>query len=381
MNSTFLTTDPGSRARLGRIETTHVTFDTPRFMPVGTQATVKGLLPRDLWDHDVRILLGNTYHLSLRPGAEIIREMGGLHRFMGWQGAILTDSGGFQIYSLARIRKIDDDGVTFQSHLDGSPQHFDPERVIALQEAYGSDIMMALDECPPSTAERETIRTAMGRTTRWLDRCLAARTRHDDCALFGIVQGGIHEDLRAEHVAEICAREACEGFAIGGLSVGEPPEEMWRVASHTAPLMPTEKPRYLMGVGTPKDLLTCIGAGVDLFDCVMPTRNGRNGQAFTSTGQRNLKNRRYLTDAEPLDAACRCYVCRTFSRAYVRHLVVAKEMLAAELLSLHNVAFYLDLMRQAREAIAAGRYADFARDAISRLESGDAGEASDIADA
>jgi queuine tRNA-ribosyltransferase len=305
----------------------------------------------------------------LRPGAERIRAAGGLHQFMAWDRPILTDSGGFQVYSLAKMRKITDDGAVFQSHIDGSRHILDAERAIALQEAFGSDIMMQFDECPPAKADERAIRTAMRRTTAWLDRCLAARQRRDDCALYGIVQGGIHLPLRAEHVEQQCARD-CEGFAIGGLSVGETPPEMWAACAHTAPLMPRDKARYLMGVGTPEDLVRCIGFGVDQFDCVMPTRNARHGLAFTSHGKLSIKQARYVADDRPLDPNCACSVCQQFSRSYIRHLFVASEMLFATLVSIHNLAFYLQLTRDARAAILADRFGDWQRQMLAQMAGG-----------
>ncbi|MSP92459.1 MAG: tRNA guanosine(34) transglycosylase Tgt [Myxococcales bacterium] len=355
-----------SGARAATIDTAHGSIRTPIFMPVGTQASVKGVLPRDLAELDAEIVLANTYHLMLRPGSERIQAAGGLHRFMGWNRAILTDSGGFQVFSLSSLRKLTDDGCAFQSHLDGSRHVLGPERAIALQEAFGSDIMMAFDECPPAKADTATIRTAMRRTTAWLGRCMGARTRTDVCALYGIVQGGVDLALRSEHVDEVCAHD-CEGFAIGGLSVGESPPEMWEACAHTAARMPSDKARYLMGVGTPEDLVRCIGAGVDQFDCVMPSRNGRHGIAFTADGKLSVKNRRFFDDDRPLDPDCPCAVCAQFSRSYVRHLFIAGEILSATLLTMHNLAFYVRLGRAARDAVLADRYADWARATLERL--------------
>ena len=356
-----------SGARAGTLTTRSGTVQTPIFMPVGTQATVKGVHPRDLREIGTQILLSNTYHLMLRPGAERIQAAGGLHRFMGWNGPILTDSGGFQVYSLAKIRKVTDDGAVFQSHIDGSRHVLDPERAVALQEAFGSDILMAFDQCPPAKADEKTIRQAMKRTTAWLGRCQAARRRVQDCALYGIVQGGIDLKLREEHAAEICSQDGCEGFAIGGLSVGESIPEMYAACEATARWMPTEKARYLMGVGTPEDLLHCIGYGIDQFDCVMPTRNARHGHVFTWDGRLQIKNRRFQEDDTPLDPDCSCSVCAQFTRSYLRHLFVAGESLGASLLTLHNLAFYLQLSRAARAAILADRYGDFSRQTLARL--------------
>ena len=358
-----------SGARAGRLTTRSGVVQTPIFMPVGTQATVKGVQPRDLREIGTQILLSNTYHLMLRPGAERIRAAGGLHRFMAWNGPILTDSGGFQVYSLAKINKVTDDGAVFQSHIDGSRHILDPERAIALQEAFGSDIMMAFDQCPPAKADTRTIEQAMRRTTAWLTRCIAARQRTGDCALYGIVQGGIDLGLRSAHVEAICAQDACEGFAIGGLSVGESTPELYAACQHTTAQMPASKARYLMGVGTPEDLLHCIGFGVDQFDCVMPSRNARHGHVFTADGRLQIKNRRFFDDDTPLDPDCACPVCAQFSRAYLRHLFVAGEILGASLLTLHNLAFYLQLSRNVRAAILLDRYGDFARQALGRLGS------------
>lgn len=358
-----------SGARAATITTRSGTIRTPIFMPVGTQASVKAVLPRDLEELGAEIILSNTYHLMLRPGADRIQEAGGLHRFMAWNRPILTDSGGFQVYSLARIRKVTDEGAVFQSHIDGSRHVLNAERAMQLQEAFGSDIMMAFDECPPAQADRKVIDKAMRRTTAWLGRCLKARTRTDECALYGIVQGGVDLELRARHVEEICAHDGCEGFAIGGLSVGETQEQTYAACEHTAARMPRDKARYLMGVGTPEDLIRCIGFGVDQFDCVMPSRNARHGVVFTHDGKLAIKNRQFFTDDRPLDPDCTCSVCRTFSRSYLRHLFVAGEALAATLLTTHNLAFYLQLVRGAREAILADRYGDWSAQMLARQAS------------
>lgn len=360
-----------SGARAGRIETTHGTIQTPIFMPVGTQAAIKGgVLPRDLKEAGAQIILSNTYHLMLRPGSERIRDAGGLHKFMAWDRPILTDSGGFQVFSLAGQRKVTDEGAVFQSHHDGSKHKLNAEEAIRLQENFGSDIAMAFDECPPAQADIHTIRRAMKRTTAWLDRAIAARRRQDEVALYGIVQGGIHPDLRTEHVSEICSRDACEGFAIGGLSVGETIEQMHDVCGHTASLMPENKARYLMGVGTPKDLLICIGHGVDQFDCVMPSRNGRHGKAFTHDGGLYIKNKFNHFDDRPLDPSCSCAVCAQFSRSYIRHLWMLDEALGKQLMVHHNLAFYLQLSRKARKAILEDRYGDFQKEWLARMASG-----------
>jgi queuine tRNA-ribosyltransferase len=356
-------------ARAGTLHLSHGVVQTPVFMPVGTQAAVKAVLPRDVAGAGATIMLANTYHLMLRPGAERIRDAGGLHRFMAWDKPLLTDSGGFQVYSLSKIRKVTDEGAVFQSHIDGARHVLDAERAMALQEAFGSDIMMAFDECPPAKADAKVVQRAMKRTVAWLDRCLAARTRHEDCALYGIVQGGVDLHLRSQHVEQICSRDGCEGFAIGGLSVGETSEELWSTCAHTARQMPAAKARYLMGVGTPEDLVRCIGYGIDQFDCVMPSRNARHGVVFTHDGKLAIKNRQFFADDGPLDPDCGCLTCTTFSRAYLRHLFVAGEANAATLLTIHNLAFYLGLARDARAAILADRYGDWQQQTLARLAS------------
>jgi queuine tRNA-ribosyltransferase len=355
MRFTLLHTDPATRARRGRLETGHGPVETPVFMPCGTQASVKTLEPRDLVAEDCRILLANTYHLYLRPGHDTIRALGGLHRFMGWDRAILTDSGGYQVLSLAALRRLTEEGVTFQSHLDGSRHTLTPESVIEIQLALGVDILMALDECPPHAADYAYHAASMERTLRWAERC---RARHpaDEPALFGIVQGGTFPDLRARS-ADATRRLGFSGYALGGLGIGEGPAVMYAVVEQTAALLPELAPRYLMGVGTPQDLLECISRGVDMFDCVLPTRNARNGTLFTRTGRINIKGASHARDDRPLDAECGCYTCRHFSRAYLRHLYVAGEVLGLRLNTIHNLHYYLGLMRQAREAIEAGCFA------------------------
>jgi queuine tRNA-ribosyltransferase len=344
-------------ARRGRLHTPHGTVETPAFMPVGTQATVKGLTPAQLREAGVQILLGNTYHLALRPGDEIIAEQGGLHRFMAWDGPILTDSGGFQVYSLARTRKIDDRAAVFRSHIDGALLELTPERAVAIQENLGSDIAMCLDECPPFGTSPDYLRVAVRRTLLWAARCREAHRRPDQ-ALFGIVQGGTDLDLRARCAGEL-ARLDFPGYALGGFSVGETPEQMAGVLGPAADFLPRDKPRYLMGVGRPEDLLAGIAAGIDLFDCVLPTRNGRNASAFTADGPLRLRNARHKRDPAPLESGCPCYVCRHFSRAYLHHLFLAREMLGPTLLSLHNVAYYGRLMADARRAVEEGGFAAF----------------------
>lgn len=351
----LLTTD--STARRGRFHTAHGVVETPVFMPVGTQGTVKGLTPAQLRDAGATIILGNTYHLTLRPGDALVAEMGGLHRFMAWDRPILTDSGGFQVFSLALKRKLNDHGVVFQSHIDGATLELSPERAVQIQENLGSDIAMCLDECPPHGASPEAMREAVGRTIHWAERSRVAQRRPDQ-ALFGIVQGGTDLALRAE-----CARALVgldfPGYALGGFSVGEPVADMHAALGGAAALLPEHKPRYLMGVGRPQDLLTGVAAGIDMFDCVMPTRNGRNALAFTAGGRLRLRNAVHKRDPAPLESGCPCYTCGTFSRAYLHHLFIADEMLGPTLLSLHNVAFYCRLMEQARAAIEAGQFAAF----------------------
>ncbi|MCA2977309.1 MAG: tRNA guanosine(34) transglycosylase Tgt [Myxococcaceae bacterium] len=353
----LLHVDATTGARRGRLHTPHGTIETPIFMPVGTAGSVKAVAPDDLRALEAQIILGNTYHLMLRPGEQLIGELGGLHRFISWERPMLTDSGGFQVYSLAEMRKITEEGATFQSHLDGAKHVLTPERSIEIQETLGADVIMAFDECPPALSERTYLEPSLARTTRWLSRCVSAWSRLRS-SLFGIVQGGLFEDLRRRHVAEICAVEL-PGYALGGFAVGEAPEQMHAGVAFTAPLLPKDKPRYLMGVGTPLDLVTCVGTGVDMFDCVMPTRNARNGFLFTSQGKLVIKHARYARDERPLDPACGCYTCRTFSRAYLRHLFIAQEVVAMRLNTLHNLHFYLSLMKAAREAIEQDRYAEF----------------------
>ena len=354
MNFTVTATD--GAARRGVLTLPHGQVDTPQFMPVGTVASVKAIAPDDLQAMGAQIILGNTYHLMLRPGADLVQEMGGLHRFMSWSGSVLTDSGGFQVYSLAKQRKITEEGALFSSHLDGSKHMLSPERAVELQMQLGSDILMAFDECPPAHSERQYFEESLARTTRWTTRCKSAWLERGGGSgnLFGIVQGGLFKDLRERHAAEIAALDL-PGNALGGFSVGEAPQAMWEGVQHAAPLLPEGKPRYLMGVGTPEDLLRCALAGVDLFDCVLPTRVARNGLLFTRRGRLQIKSARYARDARPADDGCSCYTCRTFTRAYLRHLFAAEELLAYRLNSLHNLTFYLDLMRGLREAISDGR--------------------------
>ncbi|HXG52138.1 MAG TPA: tRNA guanosine(34) transglycosylase Tgt [candidate division Zixibacteria bacterium] len=354
---TVVSRDSRTGARVGRLKTPHGSIETPAFMPVGTQGTVKAMLPRDLEEIGCQIVLANTYHLYLRPGTERIRELGGLHRFMAWKGPILTDSGGYQVFSLAATRKISEEGARFQSHLDGSFHLLTPERAIEAQESLGSDIAMALDECFAHDAPRSYAQKSTERTVRWAERCLAAR-RKPDQMVFGIVQGGLYEDLRRWCAGEL-GRLGFEGYAVGGLGLGEPPEQLHGIASFTAALLPEDRPRYLMGIGSPEDLVNAVRAGFDLFDCVVPTRNARNGTLFTSQGKLSIKRLEYADDPRPLDEACRCYACRSFSRAYLRHLYVSGEILSSQLNTLHNLYFYHRLMERCREAIRRGRLDDW----------------------
>jgi queuine tRNA-ribosyltransferase len=361
-------------ARSGVLTTPRATIETPAFMPVGTLATVKSQTPDEVAATGARMILANTYHLQLRPGAEVIAELGGVQRFMSWPHAILTDSGGFQVFSLARLRTIDDDGISFRSHLDGRPLRMTPEESMRIQSLLGSDVAMALDECPPGGASRAVIEAAIRRTTAWARRCLRAPWRPGQ-ARFGIVQGATHVDLRLAHLEEVAGLEeggrSFDGIALGGFSVGEPIPEMWRVLGEVAPRMPRDRPRYLMGVGTPYDLLHAIGCGIDLFDCVLPTRNARNAQALTWSGRVNLRQARHRRSEEPLDARCACPVCTRYARAYLHHLVRADEMLGARLLTEHNLWFYGALCREARLRIAAGGYYSWAREAAERMREGD----------
>ncbi|NLD74150.1 MAG: tRNA guanosine(34) transglycosylase Tgt, partial [Chloroflexi bacterium] len=337
---------PGA-PRAGMLHTPHGDVPTPIFCPVGTQAAVKALAPRDLLALDAPMILANNYHLYLRPGSELIARMGGLHRFMGWPRPILTDSGGFQVFSLQGLRKVDDGGVTFRSHIDGSEHRFTPETVVRSQEALGADIAMVLDECA-EPHDKDYVREAMRRTHLWAERCLRAHTRQDQ-GLFGIVQGGIFADLRAES-ARVLTGLGFPGYAIGGLSVGESKVDMLRILDHVTPLLPEDKPRYLMGVGSPEDLVEGIARGIDVFDCVLPTRLARNGAVLTPSGRLNLRNAQYAEDPRPIQEDCGCYTCQHFGRAYLRHLVIAKEILGLQLNSIHNVHFMLDLVRRARAA-------------------------------
>lgn len=357
------------RARAGTFETPHGSVSTPCFMPVGTLGTVKALDPDDLQAMGVQMVLANAYHLHLRPGDETVRTLGGLHRFMGWDKPILTDSGGFQVFSLADLRTLDEDGVEFRSHIDGSLRRFTPESVIEIERNLGADVIMQLDHVVPGGSDLATARDASERSLRWLDRCVAAMPGGDEQALFPIVQGGIHESLRVEAARTIRERADWHGYGIGGLSVGESKPDMYRILERVDDALPTDRPRYLMGVGFPEDLVEGVRRGVDLFDCVAPTRMGRNGAAFTSQGRVNIKNAEYRLDQGPLDAACDCGACRRFSRAYIRHLVTSDEILGLRLLSMHNVHFLVGLMRDARASIVEKRFEAWSRDWLEQYHS------------
>ena len=352
-------------ARAGIFHTPHGDLETPVFAPVGTQATVKTLTPVQLEDLGATLVLSNTYHLYLRPGADLVAEMGGLHHFMQWPHPMLTDSGGFQVFSLAEMRKVDGDGVTFKSHIDGSTHRFTPEKAVEIQEQLGADIIMAFDECS-EPHDRAYVERAMQRTHAWAERCCRAQKRTDQ-ALFGIVQGGIFPDLR-EHSARAISGMGFPGHAIGGLSVGEEKKDMYAMIEVVNAILPVEKPRYLMGVGTVEDLINGIARGIDIFDCVLPTRLARHQSAMTRRGRLNLLNAVHARDPRPIDETCRCYTCRTFTRAYLRHLIVAKEMLAGTLISIHNLYMLVELAKDARRAIRLGRYADFAADILSQMD-------------
>ncbi len=341
-------------ARAGELELAHGTVRTPAFMPVGTQGSVKGLFPKDLAEMGAEILLANAYHLYIRPGISIIEAAGGLHKFMGWSGPLLTDSGGYQIFSLARLQKVNDEGVRFRSHFDGTEHFLSPESVVELQERLGVDVAMVLDECPPYPAEREVLERAVTRTLRWARRSRDRHTRTEQ-VLFAILQGGVDLELRLSSLEPLVDLDF-DGYAIGGMSVGEPRDLRARLLPQIASRMPESKPRYLMGVGTPLELLDGIAAGIDLFDCVSPTRYGRNGSAFTRTGRVVVRNASHAEEDGPLDHACSCYVCRTFSRSYLRHLFNAEELSGPVYVSYHNIFFFLDLMREARESIADGTF-------------------------
>ncbi|MGG1515805.1 tRNA guanosine(34) transglycosylase Tgt [Paenibacillus oryzisoli] len=347
-----------SGARLGRVHTPHGVIETPTFMPVGTQATVKTMSPEELKTMDAQIILSNTYHLFIRPGHDIVKQAGGLHKFMNWDRPILTDSGGFQVFSLSNMRKITEEGVTFKSHLNGDKLFISPEVAMEIQNALGSDIMMAFDECPPYPADYEYVKKSLERTTRWAERCLQSHGRPQDQALFAIIQGGMYADLRKLSAEQLTSMDF-PGYAIGGLSVGEPKHMMYEMLEQTTPLMPANKPRYLMGVGSPDALIEGSIRGIDMFDCVLPTRIARNGTCMTSEGRLVIRNAKYMTDFGPLDPKCSCYTCQNYSRAYIRHLIKADETFGIRLTTVHNLHFLLQLMRDVREAIMEDRLLDF----------------------
>ncbi len=349
--------DPTTRARTGMVSTPHGSFQTPVFMPVGTQATVKTFTPRELEEIGADVILSNAYHLYIRPGIHIIRQAGGLHHFMGWKKPLLTDSGGYQVFSLAKLRKVTPDGAIFNSHFDGRELYFTPELVMEIQEALGSDIAMVFDECPPFTENKSEVRQSMGITAEWARRSKACHILEEQ-ALFGIVQGGFFPDLRKESL-ERTLEIGFDGYALGGFGIGEPSEKMFEVLEGISVAMPREKPRYLMGIGAPLDILESVGMGIDMFDCVNPTRYGRNGSSFTHRGRVVVRNGSYAEDQAPLDERCDCYTCQNFSRSYLHHLFNTHEILGPRLLSLHNVYFFLKLVRDIREAIVEGRFLQF----------------------
>jgi queuine tRNA-ribosyltransferase len=389
----LLLSDIESKARLGRLTTAHGLIETPAFVPVGTQGSVKAVSPRELHELNAQIILGNTYHLFVRPGRDVIRHFGGLHQFMNWDGPILTDSGGYQIFSLAKLRKITDDGVHFQNHLDGTPTFISPEIAMEIQAALGSDIAMVLDECPPWPCEHDYAAQSAEMTTRWAKRCKDWKERNAerstfnvqrptgesincqpstiDSLLFGIVQGATFDDLRKQSAQGI-VELGFDGYAIGGVSVGEPEEEMMRAVESAEPFLPADKPRYAMGLGTPPQLLEMIARGMDMFDCVLPTRLARNGTAFSATGTLNLKNAEFARDKRPVEEKCVCPACREFSRGYIRHLIKAEEILGLRLISLHNLHFYLNLMNRARAEIKQGTFDQFRKTFVAEYKTRDA---------
>lgn len=362
--------DSRGKARRGRLHTPHGTFQTPMFMPVGTQATVKALSPEELYDMESQVILANTYHLFLRPGSELVKKAGGLHSFMNYKRGMLTDSGGFQVFSLGAMRKITEEGVTFRSHIDGSKKFLSPEVSVRVQEELGADIAMVFDECIPYPADHAYALRSTNRTTRWAKRCLEAHTREDQ-SLFGIVQGGMYPELR-KMSAEALQEMDFAGYGIGGLSVGEPKPLMYEILAHTTEVMDKQKARYLMGVGTPDCILEGVNLGVDMFDCVFPTRVARNGTAMTSRGRLVVRNAKYAEDFRPIDEHCDCYTCRNFSRAYIRHLFKAEETFGLRLLSIHNLHFLLSFTKQIREAIEEDRFQEFRRDFWNNWEENDA---------
>ncbi|MCF8010730.1 MAG: tRNA guanosine(34) transglycosylase Tgt [Clostridiales bacterium] len=354
-----------SRARLGTLKTSHGSFNTPVFMPVGTQATVKTMTPEEVYNTGGRIILGNTYHLYLRPGHDLIQDAGGLHNFMNWHGPILTDSGGFQVFSLGPLRTITEDGVTFRSHLDGSEHFFSPEKAMEIQMSLGSDIAMAFDECSPYPCSWEEASDAVKRTTRWAARCKECHNRQDQ-SVFGIIQGGVYNELREKSINDLLDINF-PGYGIGGLSVGEPKDLMYSVLEYTTPRLPADRPRYLMGVGSPDCIFEAVSRGVDMFDCVLPTRMARNGSVFTSEGKLVIRNARYARDFKPLDENCNCYACTNYSRAYIRHLIKANEILGIRLTTIHNLHFMARLMHNIRQAIREGTFLKFKENFLERF--------------
>ena len=362
-------------ARAGIITTPHGTIETPVFMPVGTQGTVKGMTKEELVELGFEIILGNTYHLHLRPGDDLVARFGGLHKFSGWEKPILTDSGGFQVFSLGHLRKITEEGVAFSSHLDGSKRFLSPEKSIEIQNNLGSDIVMLFDECPPGMSSREYLIPSIERTARWAKRCIEAHKRPEEQGLFAIVQGGIYEELREKSLESL--REMDEhfsGYAMGGLAVGEPREDMYRILEHITPKFPENKPRYLMGVGEPLDMLEAVESGIDMMDCVQPTRIGRHGTVFTKYGRLVVKNAGYAEDDRPLDEGCSCYVCRNYSRGYIRHLLKAGEILGQRLTTYHNLYFLVQLMKNARKAILEDRFPEFKEEFVKNYTMGNSSE-------
>ncbi|NQT33445.1 MAG: tRNA guanosine(34) transglycosylase Tgt [Candidatus Omnitrophica bacterium] len=371
MNFTITHKDKNTRARCGRIDTLHGKVETPVFMPVATQGTVKAVSARELHDTGVEMIISNAYHLYMRPGAEIIQKAGGLHKFMGWDGVITTDSGGFQIFSLAELRKIREDGVEFQSHIDGARHFFTPEKIVDFQLLLASDIMMPLDECVHYPATRDYVESSVEVTLNWAKRSKDRLIEKEgQSALFGIIQGSTYKDLREKCTLELVSMDM-DGYSLGGIGVGEPTDVINEITDFTAGLIPEGKVRYLMGVGVPSDMLEAISCGVDMFDCVIPTRNGRNGQALTSSGKKQIRNAAFKEDFVPIDAECDCYTCKNYSRGYIRHLFNAEEMLGPRLVSLHNINFYVKLIHLSREAIREGRFEEFKKEFISRYEAGD----------
>jgi queuine tRNA-ribosyltransferase len=361
MHFEVLATDIVTRARRGRLKTAHGAIETPVFMPVGTQGTVKATTPSELLEVGAQVILGNTYHLFLRPGLEVIQHSGGLHKFMNWDRPILTDSGGFQVFSLSKLRRITEEGVHFNSHIDGSPCFLSPEVSMQVQKTLDSDIAMAFDECPPYPCEYEYAASSLDRTLRWAHRCRVwaeQQRNRKNPLVFGIVQGGIYQDLREKSARGLVGLDF-DGYAIGGVSVGEPEPEMMRAVDNSEPFLPKDKPRYAMGLGTPPQLVEMVARGVDMFDCVLPTRLARNGTAFTATGTVNLKNATYRTDLRPIEENCSCSTCRSFTRSYIRHLIKAEEILGLRLITIHNLHFYLNLTRQIRTALETGTFAQF----------------------